>query len=65
LLDLLRRNMPEAKVERFAFRSVGALYDAAAFALCGKPESDERTISLWARDANGGAATIATAVLAI
>lgn len=63
LLDLLRQNMPEAKVMRFAFRSVSALHDTAPFALCGKHEIDG-TVFLWAKDASGGAATTATAVIA-
>jgi 3-methylfumaryl-CoA hydratase len=63
LLDLLRRHMPEAKAMRFAFRSASALYDIAPFALCGKHEIDG-TVFLWAKDANGGAATTATAVIA-
>jgi 3-methylfumaryl-CoA hydratase len=63
LLDLLRRNMPEANVKSFVFRAFSALYDTSPFAICGQPESDGETVSLWARDANGGAATVASAVI--
>jgi 3-methylfumaryl-CoA hydratase len=65
LLDLLRRNLPDAKVRRFAFRAVSPLFDTVPFVLCGKPESDGKTISLWAKDAAGRLATTATATTAI
>ena len=61
LLDLVRRNLPDAKVGRFAFRAVSPLFDTAPFAVCGKLESDGKTISLWAKDAGGHLATTATA----
>jgi 3-methylfumaryl-CoA hydratase len=61
LLDLLRRHMPEVDVARFEFRSVSPLFDTAPFKLCGKPESDGKTVSLWAMDAGGGLAMIASA----
>jgi 3-methylfumaryl-CoA hydratase len=61
LLELLRSNAPEMKVERFAFRSVSPLFDTAPFSLCGKRDADGKTISLWARDAAGGLAMTATA----
>jgi 3-methylfumaryl-CoA hydratase len=65
LLDLLRRNLPDAKVRRFAFRAVSPLFDTVPFVLCGTPESDGKTISLWAKDAAGRLATTATATTAI
>jgi len=61
LLDLIRRNLPNATVEHFAFRAVNPLFDTEPFVLCGKPESDGKTVSLWARDTAGGLATTATA----
>ena len=64
LLDLLRRNMPKAKVARFAFRAVSPLFDTGPFWVCGKPESDPKAISLWARNESGGLATMATAAVA-
>ncbi len=63
LLDLLRRNVPEANVARFSFRAVSPLFDTGPFRVCGKPEMDGRTISLWARNEAGGLATIASAVM--
>ena len=63
LLDLLRREMPEAIVMRFSFRAVSPLFDIGPFWVCGKPESDGKTISLWARTESGGLATSATATI--
>ena len=62
LLDLLRRNMPEATVARFSFRAISPLFDTAPFRVCGKRENDGKTVSLWARNEAGGLATTATAV---
>jgi 3-methylfumaryl-CoA hydratase len=61
LLDLVRRNVPGARVERFSFRAVNPLFDTEPFVLCGKPEGDRKTISLWAKDVAGQLATTATA----
>jgi 3-methylfumaryl-CoA hydratase len=63
LLDLLRRNMPQANVTRFAFRAVSALFHTAAFAICGKFEMGRKTISLWAQSDSGALATTATATI--
>jgi 3-methylfumaryl-CoA hydratase len=62
LLDLWRREMPEARLSHFAFRAVKPLYDTAAFCVCGR--RDANTASLWARDAEGHIAMDATATLA-
>jgi 3-methylfumaryl-CoA hydratase len=64
LLDLLRRQMPTADVARFEFRAVSPLFDTSPFKVCGKPEGDGRTISLWAMDAGGALAMMATARIA-
>jgi len=63
LLDLLRRNLPAAEVTRFSFRAVSALFDSALFWICGRPEPDGKTISLWARNEFGDLATTATATI--
>ena len=64
LLDLLRRNMRDAIVTRFSFRAVSPLFDTGPFWVCGKPESDGKIISLWARNESGGLATSAIAEIA-
>ena len=64
LLDLLRRNLPETTVTRFAFRAVKPLFDTAPFLVCGRAEQDGKTIRLWASDATGSLAMDASATLA-
>src|ERR1700676_2431503 len=50
LLDLHRRSLPQAKVNRFDFRAVSPLYDTTPFTVCGKPGH------LWAQNAAAGLA---------
>jgi 3-methylfumaryl-CoA hydratase len=64
LMDLLRRNLPDARVTRFAFRAVRPLFDIAPFSVCGRVEADGKTVKLWAKDAAGWLTMDATAVLA-
>ena len=64
LLDLLRRNLPDATVARFAFRAVKPLFDIAPFLVCGRVEENEKSMRLWASDAAGDLAMDATATLA-
>lgn len=63
LVDLLRRNAPDARIANFTFRAVSPLFDTAAFTVCGQPDDNEKTIRLWARNAGGGLAMDATATL--
>lgn len=63
LLDVLRRNLPDARVARFDFRAVSPLFDTHRFTVCGRPEGDKR-IALWARNHEGGLAMEGTADLA-
>lgn len=62
LMDLLRRNVPAARVSRFEFRAVSPLFDIAPLSVCGAP-SDGNTVQLWAQSDSGGLAMDATAVL--
>ncbi|HWH84357.1 MAG TPA: MaoC family dehydratase N-terminal domain-containing protein [Burkholderiaceae bacterium] len=64
LLDLLRRNLPDATVARFAFRAVKPLFDTAPFLVCGRSADNGKTVTLWAQNADGALAMDATAVLA-
>jgi 3-methylfumaryl-CoA hydratase len=64
LLDLLRRNLPDAQVSRFAFRAVKPTYEGTTLHLCGRRGTDGATISLWAQHADGAVAMQATATLA-
>jgi 3-methylfumaryl-CoA hydratase len=51
LMDLLRRNLPDAKVKRFDFKAVRPTFDIHSFSVCGK--ADGKTVTLWARDHEG------------
>jgi len=63
LLDLLRRERPDASVASFRFRALSPIFDIAPFAVCGAPRPDGREVRLWVRDAEGALAMDATAVL--
>ncbi|MDO8340684.1 MAG: hypothetical protein Q7T59_01795, partial [Candidatus Woesebacteria bacterium] len=64
LLDLLRRNLPGASIAAFEFKAVKPVFDTAPFSVHGQPESDGKTIRLWARDADGWLAMSGVASLA-
>ncbi len=51
LLDLLRRNLPDATVKRFSFKAVRPTFDIHPFTVCGK--RDGNTVALWGCDHEG------------
>ena len=51
LVDLLRRNLPQANVCRFSFRALRPLFDIQRFTVCGRRDGDR--VALWARDHEG------------
>lgn len=53
LLDLLRRNSPDAVVTNFEFKALRATYDLHPFSVHGEPSADGKTIRLWGRDHDG------------
>jgi 3-methylfumaryl-CoA hydratase len=61
LVDLLRRNLPEALVKRFSFRAFKPLFDTAPFQVCGLPDTDTKSARLWTRDVEGALTMDATA----
>ena len=61
LLDLVRRELPEARIERFEFRALRPICDLNPFFVCGEPQPDGKTIRLWARDHEGAVAMEASA----
>jgi len=63
LVDLLQKNIPNAVVSSFSFRAMKPLFDTSPFAVCGRLESDGKTVTLWAKDENGWLAMCATAIL--
>ena len=64
LTELLRKNVPDARLATFSFRAISPLLDTASFEVCGRPDVDGKTVHLWARNMEGGLAMQATAKLA-
>ena len=62
LVDLLRRNLPTAKVAKFSFRAIRPLFDIHRFEVCGCPDN-EKHVALWARGHEGNLAMEASAEL--
>jgi len=63
LLDLLRRELPDARVSGFSFKAVKPIFDVAPFDVCGR-RVDDKTVKLWARTPEGHLAMDASATLA-
>ena len=62
MLDLLRREMPQAHVTAFDFRAVSPVFDTHDFSVHGQPNNNG-TIKLWVRRHDGALAMTATATL--
>ena len=62
LVDLLRRNFPQANVRSFRFRALRPLFDIHRFTVCGR--ADGKSVALWTRDHEGWLTMEATAELA-
>ena len=63
LMDLLRRQQPDARVLRFEFKAVRPTFDTHAFSVHGQPSADGKTVHLWGRDHEGWLTMDATATL--
>ena len=64
LMDLLRRQQPEARVLRFEFKAVRPTFDTHAFSVHGQPSPDGKSVHLWGCDHEGWLTMDATATLA-
>jgi len=64
LVDLLQRNMSDARLAEFDFRAVGPLFDIESFQVFGQPAADGRSVQLWAKNVRGELAMQAEARLA-
>ena len=51
LLELLRENLPQARIASFEFRALRPIFDLNPFHACGEP--GDKTVRLWARDHEG------------
>jgi 3-methylfumaryl-CoA hydratase len=63
LVDLLRRQLPDARLASFEFRAVRPVFDVAPFKLHGRASADSRTVELWTEDHDGWLTMQATAKL--
>jgi 3-methylfumaryl-CoA hydratase len=64
LLNLLRRERPDARVQAFTFKALRPTFDTHPFSVHGQPAADGRTVRLWASDHAGWLTMDATATLA-
>jgi len=62
LLDLLRRERPDARVGQFRFRAIKPLFDIDPFDVCARMV-DDKSVDLWSRDAVGHVTMQAQATL--
>ncbi len=63
LLDLLRRERPDADLADFRFKAVRPVFDGRALRLNAAPQADGKTVALWAQDDEGWLAMEAVATL--
>ena len=52
LLDVLRRELPDARVKRFDFKALRPVFDIHSFTVCGHHDGSGR-VALWTRDHDG------------
>ena len=62
LVDLLRREVPQATLKQFDFKAASPLFDIHPYTVCGKRDGDG--VALWARNHLGQLAMTARAVVA-
>ncbi len=63
LMDLLRRQAPDAVVESFRFKAVRPTFDLHPVRVNGAPSADGKTVRLWAQDHEGWLTMDAVATL--
>lgn len=64
LVDLVRRELPNATLQSFAFKALRPTFANQPFMVCGKPADDGKTLDLWAKDHEGYLTMRATAAMA-
>jgi 3-methylfumaryl-CoA hydratase len=63
LMDLVRRNAPDADVATFRFKAVRPTFDLNPFRVNGQLQDDGKTVKLWAQDHEGWLTMDAVATL--
>ena len=64
LVDLVRRNLPGARIESFAFRALSPLFDGRGMSVNGIAPAADGVVKLWAANDEGGVAMKAEAKIA-
>jgi len=64
LMDLCRRERPDARLAAFNYRAMSPVFDIGLFTLNGKPSDDGASALLWATTNQGGLAMQADATFA-
>jgi len=64
MLDLVRRERPDADITRFVFRALRPVFDTVPFTVCGSPHPDTNEVALWVLGADGARAMEGSAALA-
>jgi 3-methylfumaryl-CoA hydratase len=64
LVELVRRELPDATLQSFAFRALRPTFAGQPFTVCGRPSADGTVIDLWAKDHEGYLTMRATAAVA-
>ncbi|MBC7605132.1 MAG: MaoC family dehydratase N-terminal domain-containing protein [Ramlibacter sp.] len=64
LVDLLRREKPNAAIRSFAFKAMRPTFDMYPFRICGRPAVDGQSVDLWGQDFSGWQTMHARAQLA-
>ncbi|SAL09625.1 acyl-CoA dehydrogenase [Caballeronia peredens] len=64
LMDLLRRQLPDAVVIDFSFKAQRPCFAGNMLHLCGQPSADGKTVELWSKDHEGWLGMTARATLA-
>ncbi|MBM4263869.1 MAG: acyl-CoA dehydrogenase [Deltaproteobacteria bacterium] len=65
LIEMCRRELPGKRMTNFDFQNLRSVYDSdGKFTLAGAPSADGREATLWALDAKGNLAMLATAKFA-
>ena len=64
LMDLLRREQPNAVVKKFEFKAIRPTFDINPFSVHGAISADGKSVRLWGRDHEGWLTMDATAQLA-
>jgi 3-methylfumaryl-CoA hydratase len=53
LVDLVRRQAPDARIAGFSFKAVRPTFDLHPFRVNGRPSADGKSVALWANDHEG------------